>query len=591
MNAPHALIDFAGLGDDLPPLQLAFGAPQRELLAWTPPQVRDALLEVESFARQGFWCVGYLRYEAATAFEPTAAVHATQGPLAYFSVHASPVAMPDLLREPSRSIAWERQLARPDFEAGVQRIHTAIADGEVYQVNYTAPLQATHEGDPFDLFCALRRAQPQGQAAYFSNREEAILSVSPELFFDWRSGVLQCRPMKGTAARGATPEQDRLHQEQLLGSAKERAENVMIVDLIRNDLSRIAELGSVRVPRLFECEPWPTVWQMTSTVVARTRPATRLLDVFQALFPCGSVTGAPKLRAMHWIRQVEPQARDVYCGAAGVVLPGGAARFNVPIRTVCVRRGVATCGVGSGITAGSTCVDEWNEWATKTRFLEQASHPFRLLQTMRVEHGRPAWLELHLQRLVAAGECFRFPVAPDRVRHAVEAACADASGPARARVLVDVRGEVQVELSELPAAAAGVLPVALAAQPLTAPAAFLRHKTTRRDHFQGFTAGTPDTFDTLLWNERGELTEFTRGNVVLERATGERVTPPLRCGLLDGVARAAAIAAGEVREAIVRVDELPGMRRLWFVNALRGWIPVDLRAASRVSGAVQGQQP
>ena len=577
MNAPHAVMDFAGGPQGLAPLRVAFGTPLRELTAWSPAEVRATLAEVDALARGGFWCVGYLRYEAAAAFEPGAAVHEAEGPLAYFSVHERTIDFPDCAREPSTGLDWVRQIERGAFDAGMQSIHAAIAGGEAYQVNYTAPLHAAYEGDPFALFCALRRAQPRSNAAYYSNNEEAVLSVSPELFFDWQGDALQCRPMKGTAARGPTPDRDRVNLEQLRGSAKERAENVMIVDLIRNDMSRVAQLGSVRVTELFACEPWPTVWQMTSTVLARTRPGTRLLDLFQALFPCGSVTGAPKLRAMHWIREVEPQARGVYCGAAGVVLPGGAARFNVPIRTVTVRKGTATCGIGSGITADATPGGEWAEWAVKSQFLAQASQPFQLLQTIRTDEGRPCNLDLHLQRLMAAGAHFGFPVDRARVRAELEAACARSTGSARARVLVDVRGDVRVELAGLPDTPAGPLSVVLAGHAVRAPAAFLRHKTTRRDHFDPFTADKPGAFDTLLWNEHGEVTEFTRGNVILELATGVKVTPLLQCGLLDGVGRARELAAGGVREATVRVADLPSVRQIWFVNALRGMVPVSLR--------------
>lgn len=581
MNALHAIIDFAASPRGLNPLQLAFSTPRGELVAWSPAEVRAVLVEVDALARRGFWCVGYLRYEAARAFEASAALHESDGPLAYFSVHERPIEYPDISREPLAAVNWVRQLSRAEFDAGFHSIQAAIGLGEVYQVNYTAALKAAYEGEPFDLFCALRRSQPRCNAAYISNGEEAVLSVSPELFFDWQGDVLQCSPMKGTMPRGATQDQDRQNMEHLRSSAKERAENVMIVDLIRNDMSRVAQLGSVQVTRLFECEPWPTVWQMTSSVVARTRPGTRLLDVFQALFPCGSVTGAPKLRAMHWIRELEAEARGVYCGAAGVVLPGGAARFNVPIRTVLVRRGRATCGIGSGITAGATRDGEWAEWETKTQFLEQASRPFRLLQTIRIEDGAACDLDLHLDRLTAAAEHFGFVLDRGRVRGELQAALQGYAGSARARLTVDARGVVRVELASRPMVPAAALPVVLAAHAINAPAAFLRYKTTRRSHYEQFAADTPGIFDTLLWNKRGEVTEFTRGNVILELASGEKVTPPLQCGLLDGVGRALALADRRVREAIVSIDELSAVRRIWFVNALRGLVPVYLRDESK----------
>jgi para-aminobenzoate synthetase/4-amino-4-deoxychorismate lyase len=329
---------------------------------------------------------------------------------------------------------------------------------------------------------------------------------------------------------------------------------------------------------LFDCEALPTVWQMTSRVVAQARAGVGLAEIFQALFPCGSVTGAPKLRAMHWIKELEASPRGIYCGAVGVVQPGGAARFNVPIRTVVLRGDEAVCGIGSGITAGANAAAEWNEWASKSLFLEQASAPFRLLQTLRREDGRWIHLELHLDRLAAASAQFGFAFDRQAAREALEAAGArSALAACRGRVLVGPAADVEVELSALPATPAGILPVRLAARPVIAPPAFLRHKTTRRDHLRPFETDPTEAFDTLLWNEHGEVTEFTRGNVIVETAAGERVTPPLHCGLLDGVGRAAELAAGRVQERVVRTEELGTARGIWFVNALRGVLPVRLR--------------
>jgi len=381
MNRIHALIDFAAPPDELAPVRAAFLAPERELIAYRSSDVCALLEEAEGWARRGFWCVGYLRYEAASAFEPRAPTHAADGPLAYFSIHRERASLPDMRAELPEPVHWSRALSRKVFDARIERIHRAIADGEIYQVNYTAPLLADYDGDAFALFCALKRAQPKANAAYIANGVESVLSVSPELFFDWQDDALRCAPMKGTAPRGHARERDLEFAAGLRSSPKERAENVMIVDLIRNDMSRVAQLGSVRVPGLFEIRSWPTVWQMTSQVTARTRADVGLREIFQALFPCGSVTGAPKLRAMHWIKEVEPAPRGVYCGAVGVIRPGGAARFNVPIRTVTLRGSRATCGIGSGITADATAHGEWAEWTHKARFLHQASQPSRLLQS------------------------------------------------------------------------------------------------------------------------------------------------------------------------------------------------------------------
>ena len=576
-GTPHAIVEFSAEHGDLNPIRAAFPAPIAELHALRSSEVMSVLEQVDAFARDGLWCVGYLRYEAAAAFEPRASLHAADGPLAYFSVHREALDVPDCSADLRQSLRWKQQLQRPLFDAQVARMHRAIAMGEVYQVNYTSRLVANYEGDPFALYCALRRAQPRSNAAYIANGHETVLSVSPELFFDWRDGELRCSPMKGTAPRGSSPELDLQRAADLRSSDKERAENVMIVDLVRNDLARISIPGGVRVPSLFDCEAWPTVWQMTSRVVAEARSGIALKDIFQALFPCGSVTGAPKLRAMHWIRQLETTARGVYCGAVGIVQPGGAARFSVPIRTVVLRAGQAVCGIGSGITADASAEAEWAEWAHKSLFLDLASEPFRLLQTIRRQDGRWMNLELHLDRLAGASEQFGFRFTREAVRQRLEVA-GSRSGrlTARAQVLLEPSGEVQVELSDLPRTPSGALRVRLAQHAVSAPHALLRHKTTRRNHLRCFEAGTAAVFDTLLWNARGEVTEFTRGNVIIETADGQRITPPLECGLLDGVGRACELAAGSIREGVVRVEELASARRIWFVNALRGALPVQL---------------
>lgn len=529
--------------------------------------------EAHEHARQGRWCVGFVRYEAAPAFDPACRVHEAEGPLAWFAVHDSPMAEPQAAGSVP-PLAWRAAWTREAFDQRIARIHQAIADGEVYQVNLTAPSAARFEGDAFALFQALRAAQPEAYAAFIDTGDEQVLSVSPELFFDWRDRTLLGRPMKGTAARGATTEEDRANEQALLASEKERAENLMIVDLIRNDLSRVAEPFSVQVPRLFERRAWPTVWQMTSDVTARTRDSIRLSEVFGALFPCGSVTGAPKLRAMHWIHSLEQGARGVYCGAIGVLQPGGAATFSVAIRTVELKGERARCGIGSGVTADAAAEGEWQEWHHKRAFLDRASPPFELLQTLRLEQGRFMAAPLHLQRLRQAAE--RFGIAWHGVAaEAVLASVAQAhpEGLWRVRLRLDVQGMPRVEA--IPHAhTPEPVQVKLAARAIVAHPALLRHKTTRREHYDAFTAA--GAFDTLLWNARAEVTEFTRGNVLALMDDGRWITPPLHCGLLDGVGRALALQQGRVVEAVLRLEDLPRVRELRFVNALRGELAAQL---------------
>jgi para-aminobenzoate synthetase/4-amino-4-deoxychorismate lyase len=589
MTRLHVLIDFTGAAADGGDLRCAFGAPVRVFAATRLDEVRGVLDEAQAQARAGRWCVGFLRYEAAPAFEPRAEVHAMggddAGPLAWFGVFDQPLPWTgDESEGAYEPMQWHGALDEPAFAARVARIHQAIGDGEVYQVNLTAPVHSRFEGEPLALFRALRRAQPQAYAAFVDLGERQVLSVSPELFFDWRDGRLLARPMKGTAARGATPAEDRRQAEALRASPKERAENLMFVDLLRNDLSRLAAPFGVRVDSLFDLRPWPTVWQMTSDVVARTRAGLGLWDVFAALFPCGSVTGAPKLRAMHWIRALEDGPRGVYCGALGVLQPGGAATFNVPIRTVELRQGRARCGVGSGITLDAEASAEWREWQHKRGFLERAAHPFDLLQTLRLLDGAMPHAPLHLQRLRAAADHFGHRFDASVAQALLDGvAAAHPRGPWRVRLLCDAAGRLRAEAFPL-APTPQPVRVQLASRAIEAPAEFLRHKTTRREAYEALAPGDPEVFDTLLWNADGELTEFTRGSLVAELDDGRRITPPLSCGLLDGVGRALALGArleglppgAPLQEAVLRREQLPRVRRLWFVNALRGALAAQL---------------
>jgi para-aminobenzoate synthetase / 4-amino-4-deoxychorismate lyase len=587
---PTALIDFRSPDAGVAPLRLAFGAPRERLRALALDEVAPLLARVDALARAGAWCVGYLCYEAAGAFDAAFATHAPSDPtrpLASFAVYGAPLPGAELEDAGSATVTWTGGPRREAFDATIAEILRAIADGEVYQVNATAPLTGTLQGDPRALFAALRRAQPNAYAAWldFGDADDRILSVSPELFFDWRDGRLLARPMKGTAPRGATPAADAAQAQFLRSAPKERAENLMIVDLLRNDLSRLAEPHSVRVPRLFHTEAWPTVWQMSSDVVATTRTGTTLGDVFGALFPCGSVTGAPKVQAMRLIRDLEPEPRGVYCGAIGVVQPGGAATFNVPIRTLALRRErwetTVRCGIGSGITADASAAGEWDEWRHKRAFVDRASQAFELLETLRLEGGVFVDAEAHLARMDEAARHFSFAPPLAAARDALARLRAThAGGRWRVRLLADRAGAVRAQAFAL-ALTPGPVRVRLAERPLAgSDGEFVRFKTTRRAHYDPFTPAEDGVFDTLLWNERGELTEFTRGNVALCMA-GRWLTPAATCGLLPGIARARLLREGGLAEAILTRDDLARAEGIAFFNSLRGWLSAVLDPSPR----------
>ena len=580
-EAETARIDFAQpLDAAAPRLRCAFGAPRQVLVAQQVDAVRAVLDAVHAAAQRGHWCVGYVRYEAAPAFDAALQTHAADGPLAWFAVHDAPQPWPAEAAQEAARVEWHSGLERGTFDAALGRIQQAIGAGELYQVNYTAPLTGALQGSAAALFAALQRAQPGGYAAHIDAGGEQVLSVSPELFFDWQDapggGDILARPMKGTAARGATPEEDAAQADHLRTAPKERAENVMIVDLLRNDLSRIALPHSVQVPALFATQALPTVWQMTSDVRARTRPGTTLTDVFAALFPCGSVTGAPKVRAMQMIHALEPAPRGVYCGAVGVVRPGEQggirATFNVPIRTVALQGDLARCGIGSGITADAVADAEWNEWRHKRAFVERASMPFDLLETLALEEGRLRHVADHLARLQQAAAHFSIPWNAGAVHQCLQAlADGHPQGLWRVRLLLGAAGQPRAEAFALQPTPQPVR-LQLARSPLTeAHSEFVRFKTTRRAHYAAFAPTETGVFDTVLWNEAGEITEGSFGNIAM-LLDGRWVTPPLSCGLLPGVGRAVVLREGRVQEAVVRLADVPRVEGWAFMNSLRGWL-------------------
>ncbi|MCE4556639.1 chorismate-binding protein [Roseateles cellulosilyticus] len=556
-------------------------SPSRWLRASVLGEVRAVVADAEAAARAGAWVLGGLRYEAAGAFDPALATHDAAAPLAEFAVYDTPPEpWPEGERAHTGLLDW--QADEPDATAAIESIRDYIRAGDCYQVNLTTRLRAeTTALDAAQLFLALHASQPGGFSLFL--RGAGAASVSPELFFDWRpvpgaerSWLLAAQPMKGTAPRGRDRVDDEAAQAHLRTSEKERAENLMIVDLLRNDLSRVAQLGTVRVPRLFELHALPTVWQMTSTVTAVSRRGLSLADAFAALFPCGSVTGAPKMRAMQIIRDLEPTARGWYCGALGLIQPGGVATFNVPIRTVEFDHAQLTCGVGSAITLDSEAAAEIAEWRAKSRFLARAEAPFEALETLRLENGVAQRGDAHLARMQRTARHFglRFSMAEAKA-HLKDAAAAHTQGSWRLRLTCDAGGCLQHTMFAFtPTPEPVQLALAHRSMPTLGPRAeFLAHKTTRRELYA--VDKPAEAFDVILWNEAGELTECSFGNLAVQ-LDGQWLTPPLAAGLLPGVLRAELLAQGRIKEASLTRDDLARADGLAFFNSLRGWLPAQL---------------
>jgi para-aminobenzoate synthetase/4-amino-4-deoxychorismate lyase len=471
---------------------------------------------------------------------------------------------------------WRPTLTRGEYARALCAIHEAIAAGEVYQVNFSFRLRAPFSGDLLPLFWQLYERQPVPYAAYIDTGAHAIASLSPELFFALDGERITTRPMKGTAPRGLTRADDLQQAERLTRCPKNRAENLMIVDMARNDLGRIAHIGSVRVPRLFEAERYATLWQMTSTVVACTDAP--LPEIFRALFPAASITGAPKIRATHVIHALERAPRGVYTGAIGVVLPDRHAQFNVAIRTLHYDKaaGQLEYGVGSGIVWDSEQVAEYEECLTKAQVLFAPRPAFELLETLLWRRGRGYFLlEAHLQRLCDSADYFGFALDADAVRRQLLTVAERFTAPRyRVRLRVNRHGAAQVEYAPL-SPERRVWRVALAREPVDPREVFLYHKTTHRQVYERARVEHPDCDDVILWNTRGEITESTLANVVV-RLDGRYYTPPVACGLLAGVYREHLLQRGLLRERVLTPDDLRRAEAVYLINSVRGRIRAEV---------------
>jgi para-aminobenzoate synthetase / 4-amino-4-deoxychorismate lyase len=571
-----------------------FRDPVRVLRATRPADVLDCLEDVQrAVRRDGCYAAGFVTYEAAAAFGlPTHDTTSDPGalPLVCFGLFT-----PDTVAS-QRSLPsggtystgpWEPSLDEAGYADAIRRIKGRIEAGDTYQINFTFRLDASFSGDALALLRDLDGAQDGPWGAYVDDGRHAICSASPELFFRIEGDRVTCRPMKGTAPRGLWPAADRRQAERLRASAKNRAENVMIVDMVRNDLGRIAEVGSVEVVSLFDVERYPLQWQMTSTVDARGRTLA-LPRIIEALFPSGSVTGAPKHSSMAIVRELESRPRGIYTGAIGYLSPNGRGHFNVAIRTIAIdrERGSAEFGVGSGVVWDSAERDEYAECLLKASILldrpaasyAAGPHPdWQLLETIGwTPDAGFALLDRHLQRLRESAECFGFAYQEEDVLALLKNAVGDLSAPSKVRVLVSRDGAVVCEGIHLAPPGEGPLVVALAAEPVDAADVFLYHKTTRRAVYNRARASRADVDAVLLWNAAGEVTEATDANVVVE-LDGRTVTPPVECGLLAGTLRAELLATGAIVEQRVGVADLPRASGVWLINSVRGWMKAELR--------------
>lgn len=552
-----------------------FHSPLKVLTANRHEEVYPLLQAAEAEAHAGHWVALLLSYEAAPAFDPAMKTRPASGlPLGWAAVFAAPgetLTVP--VAEEYQIEPWKPRLSRWHFSNAISQIRELIAAGDTYQVNFTFPLIAEFNGDARAWFRNLCRAQGAEYCAYFDLGRYKVLSVSPELFFELEGKKITTRPMKGTIGRGRWLDEDKQMAERLAGSAKDRAENVMIVDLLRNDVGRVAVPGSVKVTRLFDLERYETLWQMTSTIEASLRSDVDFAELMARLFPCGSITGAPKIRTMEIIRDLELFPRGVYTGTLGFLRPGGSAVFNVAIRTIVIDsdEGVATFGVGGGITYDSTAESEYEECLVKSSFLNSKPVEFQLLESMLLEGGSFFLLERHLDRMKESATYFGFSFPEAKIRAELDRiAASHTDGSWKTRLLVSRSGEISVETHERDNPSKDALRVALAAKTIAAGDKFLFHKTTNRSVYDDAIAARPDCDDVILLNEAGEVTESTIANVVIS-LDGRFYTPPRRAGLLAGTLRGELLAAGKVSERAIRKEDLSEAAEIFLINSVSGW--------------------
>ncbi len=542
--------------------------------------VLPALERAEAHSRDGKWVVGLLSYDAGPAFDPAVRSQRDEDvPLLAFAVFDEPIPSAGPLDGPFEISEWHADQDEETYSVAIHEIRELIRSGITYQVNHTVRRHATFWGSAEGLFASLVRAQRAEYDGFLHFGTHALCSASPELFFTRVDRTFTSKPMKGTRPRHHNPEVDSRIADELHASVKDRAENVMIVDMVRNDLGRIADPGSVRVPHLLTVEHYPTVHTMTSTVTAEADAT--LVEALCALYPVASITGAPKYQTTEIIERLEQSPRGAYCGSIFALDPNGRWEFNVVIRSVWLDliEGQGTYGVGGGIVWDSEAHDEWRETEHKSRVLARAGKPLELLETMAwTPDGGVSLRQRHINRLLRAGDHFGIEVDMDAVMELLNTVRSDT--PVMLRLLVDANGAPELQVKALPSSSDEVRSLPLDTHPTDPFDEFLVHKTTTRGRYEEALERFPDAPDVVLWNQRGEITETCIANLVLE-LDGRLVTPDHRSGLLAGTLREELLDRGQLVEQTLSIDDLRRAERIFAINSVRGWdeIAVDTDGA------------
>ena len=569
-----------------------FERPDSIIEAHRPEEVPDALARIEAARNSGAYVVGYFTYELGYVLEPKLLplLPETSQPLLWFGVFSERGTLDhgelgDFLAEEQPSDYAlnnvTHSMGREDYQSRFGRVKSYIAAGDIYQLNLTLKGRFAFEGSRRALYRDLRLKQPVAYGAYIETPDQTLLSASPEIFIGLDGHKILTRPMKGTADRGATLSADQDVRHWLRSDEKSRAENLMIVDLMRNDIGRVARMGSVRVTDLFSVETYETLHQMTSGITAELRDDVDITTLVQSIFPPGSITGAPKVRAIEIIRELETEPRGVYTGSIGFFAPDGTACFNVAIRTVAIDAdGAGEIGIGSGVVQDSSAEAEYEECLLKMKFLTDDVRDFSLFETMLFQPGAGyALLERHLARMARSADYFRFPFDEAAASHLL-ASEAESFGDMdqRVRLVLARDGALTVTSTALPPGSTpATMRYAVSEYRVRSGNRFLYHKTTERELYDGEHARMAELYGTdevIFLNEKGELAEGSRTNIFIEK-DGELFTPALECGLLPGTFREDLIARGECREAVLTVADLEMADRVYLGNSVRGLLPGD----------------
>lgn len=586
LEETFVLLDNSAAGDGL---SLLFSDPVARVTADTPEEVPGALAKLEAASADGLHAAGFFSYELGYIVEPKLR-HLLPDqrtvPLIWFGLYREPQQMGEVevdhwlathtksgdYRFADVTHAWDQNAYQKRFDQVIENIRS----GDIYQLNLTFKARFRLDGSPLTFYRDMRRRQRVAYAGIVDTGHVTVLSASPELFIEKQGQVIETRPMKGTAPRAGTLDADRAAKTELASDAKQRAENLMIVDLMRNDLGRIAKTGSVEVTDLFTVETFQTLHQMTSGVRATLKDGLSLKDLLAGIFSPGSVTGAPKIKAMELIRGYETEPRGVYCGAIGHIGPDQTALFNVAIRTpVVFRDGRGEMGIGSGVVYDSVGAKEYAECLLKMKFLTDPPKELGLIETLLYTADDGFWLlDRHLARLENSARYFDFPFDPALIKNALHAAVDKAVAPRlRVRLVLNEFGKPTITTTPLdPQADDQMIRYVISPTRLDPSNALLYHKTTRRELYDREWQQYHDAVgsdEVIYLNTKGALAEGSRTNIFVEN-NGRLLTPKLEAGLLPGVLRAELLENGEAHEAVLTPSDLETADKVFLGNSVRG---------------------